>query len=145
MHNPAWKVNERKLGEELIKVDGEVKSKYAKLVSSQRTGRMGFITNLEVDSLSRSYATQHKHSTTKAKHPGINFTEAFIAEHIAAVNKHFSDLVPVWTIKVGFQPALWVVPEQEFYYLVQLKKIMSDYKLGIEQLKGILDAQSKKD
>ena len=144
MHNPAWKVNERKLGEELIKVDGEIKNKYKKLVSSQRTGRMGFITNLEVDSLSRSYATQHKHSTTKAKHPGINFTEAFISEHIEAVNKHFSDLVPIWTIKVGFQPPLWVIPAPEFYYLVQLKKIMNDYGLGIEQLKGILDATNKK-
>lgn len=139
MHNPAWKVNERKLGEELIKVDGEVKSKYAKLVSSQRTGRMGFITNLEVDSLSRSYATQHKHSTTKAKHPGINFTEAFIQEHLDAVNKHFPDLVPIWTIKVGMQPCLWVIPAPEFYYLVQLKKIMSDYGLGIEQLRNILN------
>lgn len=143
MHNPSWKQWERKLGERLVTVDGEVLNKYRKLVSSVRTGRMGYITALEIDTLSRSYAVQVKASTSKAKNPGVNFTTAFINEHLAATNKHFSDLVPIWVIKVAECPALWVVPEQEFYYLVQLKKIMDDNKLGIEQLKGILDGRTK--
>ena len=136
--NFAWKQSERKAGERLTKVDGKVKNKYAHLVTSQRTGRVGSMTHLETDYITRSYCVQHKHSSQNAKNPAVHISKEIILHHLDMAEKTFSDLTPIWSFDVAGCPMLFAVTENEFYYLVQLKRLAETYNVGLEQLEDIL-------
>ena len=119
--NFAWKQSERKAGERLTRVDGQVKRKYQHLVTSKKTGRVGSMTHLEADYITRNYVVQHKHSSQKAKNPAVHITKEIIQHHLDMAAKTFNDLSPIWSFDIAGCPMLFALPENEFYYLVLIQ------------------------
>lgn len=118
------KYSERINAKTLIEMDGPDNGVLSKLATS--TGRVGHLTELQFDIVSKTYAGENKYVSRSAKDPSFRFTRSVIQKLIKA-SKQFGK-EPIWIIHIAGCPVIHAITESRHRQLLQYEKIVHELR-----------------